>query len=78
MYIVYELRANDQGITTDTVAIKTANPVYAQSKIYELAKDAVASNVFVHTILCINEHGQAQFGTPIYFEHIPEPQIEES
>lgn len=73
MYAVYEFRTNDQGIMTDTLALKTPNQTYAQSKIYELAASAVGSSVYVHTILCVNEHGQPQFNTPMYFEHIPQP-----
>lgn len=76
MYAVYEFRTNEQGIMQDILAIKTPNPVYAQSKIFDLASAAVGSSVYVHTILCVNEHGQPQFGTPMYFEHIPEPQPE--
>lgn len=77
MYAVYEFRTNDQGIMTDTLALKTPNSTYAQSKIYELAAAAVGSAVYVHTILCVNEHGQPQFGTPMYFEHIPQPETTE-
>ena len=76
MYAVYEFRTNENGIMTDTLALKTDNPVYAQSKIYDLASKAVGSSVYVHTILCINEHGQTQFGTPMYFEHLTEPEPE--
>lgn len=72
MFAVYEFRTNKEGIMQDSLALKTPNPVYAQSKIYELASAAVGSSVYVHTILCVNEHGQAQFGTPLYFEHITE------
>jgi len=74
MYAVYEFRTNENGIMTDTLALKTDNPVYAQSKIYDLASKAVGSSVYVHTILCVDEHGHQQFGTPMYFEHIPEPE----
>ena len=77
MYTVFEFRTNDQGIMTDTLALKTPNAVYAQSKIYELASTAVGSSVYVHTILCVNEHGQPQFNTPMYFEHIPQPETTE-
>ena len=73
MYAVYEFRTNEQGVMQDILAIKTPNPTYAQSKIYELAAAAVGSAVYVHTILCVNEHGQSCFGTPMYFEHIPQP-----
>ena len=73
MYAVYEFHTNEQGIMTDTLALKTPNAVYAQSKIYELAASAVGSSVHVHTILCVDEHGNSKFGTPMYFEHIPEP-----
>lgn len=71
MYAVMELRTNEQGIMqiVDPV-FKTDNPVYAQNKIYTLAAAAVGSSVYVHTILCINEHGQACFNTPMVFEHI--------
>lgn len=72
MFAIYEFRTNEQGVMTDTLALKTPNPIYAQSKIYELASGAVGSSVYIHTILCVNEHGQAQFGTPLYFEHISE------
>lgn len=72
MFAVYEFRTNEEGIMQDILALKTPNPTYAQSKIYELASTAVGSSVYVHTILCVNEHGQAQFGTPLYFEHITE------
>jgi hypothetical protein len=51
---------------------RTPNPAYAQNKIYTLAAGAVSSSVYVNTILCVNEHGQPCFGTPMYFEHIPE------
>lgn len=78
MYAVYEFRTNEQGIMTDTLVIKTPNQTYAQSKIYELAAAAVGSSVYVHTILCVNEHGQPQFGTPMYFEHIPQPETTEN
>ena len=57
MYAVYEFRTNENNIMTDILALKTDNPVYAQSKIYDLASTAVGSSVFVHTILCVNEHG---------------------
>lgn len=75
MYAVMELRTNEQGIMqiVDPV-FKTDNPVYAQNKIFTLAAGAVGSSVFVHTILCINEHGQPCFGTPMYFEHIQNPE----
>ena len=76
MYAVFEFRTNEQGVMTDNLALKTPNPTYAQSKIFELAAAAVGSAVYVHTILCVNEHGQPQFGTPRYFEHIPAPQPE--
>lgn len=76
MYAVYEFRTNENGIMTDILALKTDNPVYAQNKIFTLAASAVGSSVYVHTILCINEHGQPQFGTPLYFEHIPDPEPE--
>jgi hypothetical protein len=72
MYAVFEFRTNEQGIMQTLDPFKTDNPVYAQSKVFTLAASAVASNVFVHTILCVNEHGQPQFGTPMYFEHISE------
>lgn len=75
MYAVMELRTNEQGIMTIVDPVfKTDNPVYAQNRIYTLAAGAVASNVFVHTVLCINEHGQSCFGTPMYFEHIQNPE----
>ncbi len=73
MFAVFEFRANDQGVMqiVDPV-FRTDNPTYAQNKIFTLAASAVGSSVYVHTILCVNEHGQNQFGTPMYFEHIPE------
>ena len=79
MYAVYEFRTNEQGVMQTLDPFKTDNPVYAQSKIYTLAAAAVASSVYVHTILCVNEHGQAQFDTPLFFEHVPEsaPEPEE-
>ncbi len=70
MYAVYEFRTNENGIMNDILALKTDNPVYAQSKIYDLASKAVGSSVYVHTILCVSEHGQPMFGTPLYFEHL--------
>lgn len=75
MYAVQELRTNEQGIMqiVDPV-FKTDNAAYAESKVYALCSTAATSSVYVHTILCINEHGQPQFGTPKYFEHIPEPE----
>ena len=73
MYTVFFFCTNEQGVMTDTVALKTPNDKYAQAKIYELASTAVTSNVYVHTILCVDEHGNSKFNTPLYFEHIPEP-----
>lgn len=71
MYAVMELRTNEQDIMTIVDPVfKTDNPIYAQNKIFTLAAAAVGSSVYVHTILCINEHGQPQFGTPMVFEHI--------
>lgn len=77
MYAVMEMRTNEQGIMqiVDPV-FKTDNPVYAQNKIFTLAASAVGSAVYVHTILCVDEHGHQQFGTPMYFEHITEPEPE--
>lgn len=73
MYAVMEMRTNENGIMIIVDPIfKTDNPIYAQNKIFTLAAGAVGSSVFVHTILCVNEHGQPQFGTPLYFEHITE------
>lgn len=69
MYAVYELRTNKEGVMMDNLTLKTPNPTYAQSKVFELASSAVGSAVYIHTILCINEHGQNCFGTPMYFEH---------
>lgn len=79
MYAVMEMRTNENGIMmiVDPV-FKTDNSVYAQNKIFTLAAGAVGSSVYVHTILCVNEHGQACFNTPMYFEHIPEPEPEET
>ena len=77
MYAVMELRTNEQGIMTIVDPVfKTDNPVYAQNRIFTLAAGAVGSSVYVHAILCINEHGQPQFGTPMYFEHIPQTEGE--
>ena len=76
MYAVYEFRTNEQGIMTDNLVIKTPNPVYAESKVYELASAAVGSSVYVHTILCVNEHGEKQFETPKVFEHITQTETE--
>ena len=75
MYAVMEMRTSGQGIMTIVDPIfKTPNPAYAESRVYELCAAAVGSSVYVHTILCVNEHGQSQFGTPKYFEHIHEPE----
>lgn len=74
MYAVIETRTNAEGVMTIVDPIfRTDNAVYAQNKIFTLAAGAVASNVFVHTVLCVDEHGKACFGTPMYFEHISEP-----
>lgn len=78
MYAVYEFRTNAEGVMQTLEPFKTPNPVYAQSKVYTLAAAAVGSEVYVHTILCVNEHGVPQFGTPMYFEHIPEENEEGS
>jgi hypothetical protein len=73
MYAVFEFRTNAEGIMQiiDPV-FRTDNSVYAQNKIFTLAAAAVASDVYVHTILCVDEHGKPCFNTPMYFEHIPE------
>lgn len=77
MYAVIETRTNADGIMTIVDPIfRTDNAVYAQNKIFTLAASAVASNVFVHTVLCVDEHGKSCFGTPMYFEHIPEQSAE--
>jgi len=72
MYAVMEMRTNEQGIMTIVDPIfKTDNPVYAESRVHSLLSTAVGSSVYVHTILCLDEHGNAQFDTPKYYEHIP-------
>lgn len=75
MYAVFEFRTNEQGVMqiVDPV-FRTDNPVYAQNKIFTLAAGAVGSQVHVHTILCVDEHGQRCFDTPMCFEHVPEAQ----
>ena len=71
MYAVMELRTNAEGTMQIVDPIfRTDNDAYAQNKIFTLAAAAVGSAVYVHTILCIDEHGKAQFGTPMVFEHI--------
>jgi hypothetical protein len=72
MYAVYEFRTNAEGVMQTLEPFKTPNPVYAQNKIFTLAAGAVGSEVYVHTILCVDEHGRACFNTPLYFEHIPD------
>lgn len=75
MYAVVEMRTNEQGVMQIMDPIfRTPNPAYAQNKIFTLAAGAVGSSVFVHTILCIDEHGNNCFGTPMVFEHIPAPE----
>ena len=71
MYAVFEFRTNAQGVMqiVDPV-FRTDNPTYAQNKIYTLAAAAVGSSVYVHTILCVDEHGRSCFNTPMFFEHI--------
>ena len=73
MYAVFEFRTNAEGVMLTDVRFKTDNAAYAESKVYELETAAVTSNVYVHTILCVDEHGNPQFGTPKYFEHIQKP-----
>lgn len=77
MFAVFEFRTNEQGIMqiVDPV-FRTDNPVYAQNKIFTLAAAAVGSSVHVHTILCVNEHGNPCFKTPMYFEHLSEQAAE--
>lgn len=72
MYAIFEFRTNEQGIMqiVDPV-FKTDNPVYAESRVHSLLSAAVGSSVYVHTILCVDEHGTPQFDTPKYYEHIP-------
>ena len=72
MYAIYEFRTNAQGIMTDTLLKKTDNPAYVESDVLKAASSAVTSSVYVHTILCVNEHGQPCFGTPKVYEHITE------
>lgn len=71
MYAVMEMRTNEQGIMTIVDPIfKTDNPVYAESRVHSLLSSAVGSSVYVHTILCVDKHGNPQFGTPKYYEHL--------
>lgn len=75
MYAVMEMRTNDQGIMTIVDPVfKTDNPVYAESRVHSLLSAAVGSSVYVHTILCVDEHGNACFDTPKYYEHFPTPE----
>lgn len=76
MYAVIETRTNEQGIMQIMDPFKTDNPVYAQNKIFTLAAAAVGSSVYVHTILCVDEHGQTCFNTPLVFEHITQTEAE--
>lgn len=73
MYAVLEIRTNEAGTMQIVDPIfRTDNPTYAQNKIFTLAAAAVGSSVYVHTILCVDEHGRACFDTPMCFEHIPD------
>ena len=76
MYAIYEFRTNKDGIMTDTLLKKTDNAAYAESDVHKAISAAVTSSVYIHTILCINEHGQPQFETPKVYEHIPQTEAE--
>lgn len=69
MYIIQELQTNNN-VTILTPAITENDPQEAESKFLLACSYAVKSNVQVHTVICIDEHGNNCFGSPKYYEHL--------
>lgn len=71
MYIITEYQTTN-GVTTITPAITKTDKAEAESAFLMSCAAACVSSVEVHTVLCMDEHGNNCFGSPKYYEHIAE------
>lgn len=71
MYILQEMQTTG-GVTALVPAITEPDVKEAESKFLLACSYAVKSSVEVHTVICVDEHGNNCFGSPKYYEHLPE------
>ena len=69
MYIIQEIQTTGNQ-TAVTPAITKADKAEAESAFLMSAAAACVSQVEVHTVICVDEHGNNCFGSPKYYEHI--------
>lgn len=68
MYIITEYQTTN-GRTAVTPAVTKTDPAEAESAYLLTCSSACISAVEVHTVLCMDEHGNPCFGSPKYYEH---------
>lgn len=71
MYIITEYQTTN-GATSVTPAVTKTGKAEAESAFLLACAAACVSSVEVHTVLCLDEHGNNYFGSPKYYEHITE------
>lgn len=69
MYIITEYQTT-KGVTAVTPAITKTDPAEAESAFLMASAAACISPVEVHTVLCMDEHGNSYFGSPKFYEHL--------
>lgn len=70
MYIIQEMQTTGNS-TALVPAITKSDAQEAESKFLLACSYAVKSTVEVHTVICVDEHGNHCFGSPKYYEHLP-------
>lgn len=68
MYIIHEIQTTN-GTTAITPAVTKTDRAEAESAFLMACAAACISTVGVHTVICTDEHGNACFGSPKYWEH---------
>lgn len=71
MYIIQEMQTTNNQ-TALVPAVTENDPQEAESKFLLACSYAVKSTVDVHTVICVDEHGNDHFGSPKFYEHISE------
>ena len=71
MYAIFEIQTNDKGVAVFTPIEQKINSAQAESSFLMRKASACVSEVYIHTVICIDEHGNNCFGSPAYYEHIP-------
>lgn len=69
MYIIQEIQTNN-GASAVSAAIAKSDKANAEATFLTKCAAACESSVEIHTVLCVDEHGNNCFGSPKYYEHI--------